>query len=379
MKIGFLGPGDPKDVRSYSGVPYFTHAALVRQGADLVTIDAGDQMNAPVSDKINNISRRLMGRTVLASEHVLARRLNAARANAQIRKAKLDALICLNVDFLIPMLTRRVPLVHNSDTTFAAIMDYYPTHTKFWGPARRRADAVSKAALSRADVCSYPSDWAAKSAQTDYGVPAEKTHVVPYGANLDDPPSREEALSRTAKTQCNLLFIGGDWERKGGPVAFETMCALRDSGIDASLTVVGADPGVEHPNLRRIGFLNKQIPEDLALYETLWKEASFLCMPSQAETFGAIYSEAAAHGLPVIARDTGGVSGCIVHGQSGMLLAEGEGSAIATSLIRNIWTDEASYANMVRSARDRFETVLNWDAWARSMLELVEVAVRDRT
>lgn len=377
MRIGFLAPGNPKDVRSYSGVPFFALGALERQDCDAVVIDAGDQSWSSLTQKINNVSYRLSGRRVLAAELHFRRKASARRAQQQIGAANLDALVCLNVDFLIPLLRPGVPIIHNSDATFEAIVNYYPSYANFWKPARARANALSQAALDLAARCSFPSDWAARSARDDYGIASDKVSVIPYGANLTEAPGPDAAAKRRVGSACKLLFIGGAWERKGGPVAFDIMKGLRAQGVDASLTVVGADPGVTHPHLHRHGFLNKQNPDELAIYQALWREASFLCMPSEAETFGAIYSEAAAHGLPVIARDTGGVSGCVKHETSGLLFAPDVSSSEIVDKILQTWRDDATYRGLVTGARARFESRLNWDAWARDILDLALSAVAD--
>ena len=199
--------------------------------------------------------------------------------------------------------------------------------------------------------------------------------MIPYGANLSDPPQRADVLDRAMPQKCQFLFIGRDWQRKGGDIAFQTMLELLEQGCDVEMVAVGCEPGVSHERLRVIPFLNKQVPEDLQTYEDLWRSAAFLFMPSRQETFGAIYSEAAANGLPVVACDTGGVSGCVQHGVSGILLTEEATPTDYASEVRSLWSNPAAYRRLVVGARDRFESVLNWDAWANQIARLVRTAV----
>ncbi|MEO0949423.1 MAG: glycosyltransferase family 4 protein [Cyanobacteria bacterium J06641_5] len=225
-------------------------------------------------------------------------------------------------------------------------------------------------------VCSFSSQWAANSAIQDYGTDPNKVRVIPYGANLFSPPSAEQALDRERlRSSCQLLFIGRKWDRKGGPMVFSAFMELLRRGVDANLVVVGCDPGHTHEKLEVISFLNKQVPEDLERYLKLWRESAFLFMPSQQETFGAIYSEAAANGVPVIARDTGGISSCVKHGVSGCLLPEDADATAYADVIEKLWADPEQYDSYVRGARARFEQTLNWDAWAEQIISIISTIV----
>ncbi|MEP4196910.1 MAG: glycosyltransferase family 4 protein [Aliishimia sp.] len=372
LQIGFLGPGDPTDVRSYSGVPYFAFRELKRRHSDIVHIDVGDQSLSKLAMRLNRGALRLTGRKVLASEPTFRLRKAARDADRQIEAASLDAVICLNVDFLIAFLQCKTPIIHNSDTTFAAIADYYENYKTLSGVSRRRAMSLTQTALARANGHSFPSEWARKSGIDAYNINPKNAHVIPYGANLSEPPQRSDATGRVAGGTVRFLFIGGDWERKGGPLAYQTMLNLIEQGIDASISIVGAKPDIDHPKLRKLGFLNKQIPDDLSLYNQLWRDASFLFMPTQQETFGAIYSEAAANGVPVIACETGGVGSCVIDGATGRLLDFASTPDQFAKAIVDIWNDPNVYSAMSNAARDRYETVLNWGTWADHMLDLVK-------
>ena len=52
----------------------------------------------------------------------------------------------------------------------------------------------------------------------DYGVPAEKIHVISPGVDLAQWPrvTPDERLAASAGRLPRLLFVGGDFERKGG-------------------------------------------------------------------------------------------------------------------------------------------------------------------
>ncbi len=373
--VGFIAPADPRDVRSWSGVPHFAFKALSKHVDRLTYIDTGSLEWIPRLTTYARYSERLFGRRFVPGHFQPQLRRAARRAQASVGQHQFDAVVVMNSDSLLAYLDLDVPVVHNSDATFAAITGYYPEYSRLWGWSQRHGATLARKALSKATLCSFPSEWAAQSAAEDYGVPESKISVIPYGANLPEPPSRDLVLAKDPPACCQFLFIGRDWKRKGGQTAFEAMEILLSRGIDARMVAVGCEPTVTHERLRVIPFLNKQVPEDLETYLGLWRDSAFLFMPSHQETFGAIYSEAAANGLPVIARDTGGVSGCVESGVSGLLLPKAASAVEYADAIQALWSDRDAYHRLVVGARDRFESSLNWDAWATDIARLVRTAV----
>lgn len=88
---------------------------------------------------------------------------------------------------------------------------------------------MEQSALNRASAVIYCSEWR-NSAIKDYGISREKVHVVPYGANIDSAPTKEQIVDyvgkRSESNVCKLLFLGVDWQRKGGEIAYNTMLEL---------------------------------------------------------------------------------------------------------------------------------------------------------
>jgi hypothetical protein len=93
----------------------------------------------------------------------------------------------------------------------------------------------------RASIIS--SEWAACSVIRDYHVEPEHVYIVSLGTNLDTIPDREIADARKLSGTCRFLFVGVEWQRKGGDIAYETLLKLCEMGIEAELIVVA----VYHP------------------------------------------------------------------------------------------------------------------------------------
>ena len=89
------------------------------------------------------------------------------------------------------------------------------------------------------------------------------------------------------------------------------------SNYEATLRTAAAD----HPDLT-VRFFGNIPDEELS---DLYEQADIFAMTSinhghSIEGFGLVYLEAAAHGLPVVAHDVGGVSEAVIDGQTGLLV-----------------------------------------------------------
>ena len=374
IRLGIMSNGDPADARTWSGVPNAILHHLEPMVDSIVYLPA-----APVTPARRRWERFRKGLSRIVGHRGLPAmdRGHLERRTDSISKAaereSVDAVLAITVDQFVAHVDLDVPLVHHSDTTFQGLEGWYPEVTGLWPMTSRRGHEITREAIRRSAHSTYPSRWAAAQAIDTYGASAERTTVIPYGCNLLDPPSREDTLQRQVGSgACRLLFIGRDWNRKGGRLVLETLRVLRDRGIDASLTVVGTTPPETDLPVETIGFLNRQIPEDLERYRSLWRDATFLFMPSRAETFGAVYAEAAANGVPSLALDIGGVGDAVVDGENGRLLSpEVNAETCADSITELLRTPEA-YERLVRTSRDRYETTLNWNAWCKTTLGILE-------
>ena len=75
---------------------------------------------------------------------------------------------------------------------------------------------------------------------------ANSVFVTQLGANMD--MDNDLSLnSRSLKDQINVLFIGVDWNRKGGTIVYKTFKSLLDKGYKVSLTVCGCVPPMNIP------------------------------------------------------------------------------------------------------------------------------------
>jgi len=237
---------------------------------------------------------------------------------------------------------------------------------------------ITYRALSKVALVAFASEYAEAEA-IRYGVPQGKACVVPYGANLDNPPRREVSAGRTmrlvvTKGHLDLLFVGKDWERKGGAIAIQVVRYLNAEGLSAHLHVVGCLPEVQADSgsVTFYGYLDKRRESDNARLEELYRQCDVLILPTKDEGFGVVFAEAAAFGLPSLAFNSAGVSTAVCNGQSGVLLPPQSTPLAFASVVLGWVANPSSYDALCVGARKYFEEVTNWDKAVSSLYSQIE-------
>ncbi len=180
-----------------------------------------------------------------------------------------------------------------------------------------------EAAIYRDAACVFATGAnVATSLQNDYGLAADQIELVRTGVNVPPPAS----IAAKSYAALDLVFVGMDWERKGGPELIEALDRLIGRFPGLRLTVVGCDPGVERAYLTAVG---KVPPDDVPAY---LERATVFAMPARLEPAGIAYSEAAAFGLPVVATTAGGIPDRVQHGRTGLLVPPEDPAALAGAL-----------------------------------------------
>ncbi|MEZ5229375.1 MAG: glycosyltransferase [Acidimicrobiales bacterium] len=121
----------------------------------------------------------------------------------------------------------RLPLVVSIDATPLQIdqMDGYE-HSA--GPAtlERFKHLVVRRCFDRAVHVLAVSDWAKTGLVDGYGVPEDKITTIPFGVQIDRFV-RPEGRQRNRSDVTRLLFVGGEFDRKGGPLLLSVFDELR--------------------------------------------------------------------------------------------------------------------------------------------------------
>ena len=173
------------------------------------------------------------------------------------------------------------------------------------------------------------SDWAARSVVDDYGIDPDRVVAVGAGANLADPLPR-----RTDTERPSVLFVGRDWEQKGGPLLLEAFRLARRCVPAARLVVVGCTPAIEdEPGVEVVGVLDRSDPAADMRLRALYAEATCFALLSRFDAFPNVVLEAGLAGLPVVSTDTGSRAEAVVDGVTGRLVGTRDPGAVADALV----------------------------------------------
>ncbi|MFK7961933.1 MAG: glycosyltransferase family 4 protein [Phycisphaerales bacterium] len=380
MRIGYVSHYAADDIRGWSGTGYHIADCLKRDGSSVTSIGPLTIPRHPV-----NVAQYLMHEKLLGRRDHPQRDPGLLKNWAKQIHAKLAT---VDVDILVgpgglPLtyVESDLPMAIWTDCTFASLEGYYAKYTNMSERTRRNGHEAERRVLERADVIVMACEWAARSAIDDYGTDPAKVHVVPFGANLpvavDAAGAMALAEARPEDT-CELLFLGVDWERKGGDIAMQVAEQLHAAGRNVRLTVVGVDPPISDPPpwLRSLGFIAKNTDEGLARLQQLLGESHFLLLPTQAECFGIVFAEAAAHALPSLAPNTGGVPNALIDGRNGHLFELSEPAEAWVDRIASLLDDRDAYLDLCRRSRATYEDTLNWDVCGARVHELLRAQLQ---
>jgi len=352
-------------------------AALKEHAGQVEVISQKRSSLVKIVSKLNYYVGRIFKAEFALSQNVILSMAYGRQFTPHADPAKYDVLFAPLASNEVAYLNTSVPIVYLSDATFKALENYYFSVDSVSNLYRKQGTYLETRAIEKSSALVYCSNWAADSAKKDYGATPNKVHTIPLGANIDAPPARESLKQGSVDGKCRLLFVGRDWQRKGGQIAVDAFFALRAMGVDAELTIVGCEPpqSIDDPDLIIIPFLNKKDEVDRKHLEDLYHSSDFFILPTRAECFGMVFCEANAYGLPIISTATGGVSTIVEDGVNGFLLPhEAKGEAYAM-VIAEAWKDQPSYKALRVSTRDRYDKVLNWKSWAESVRKVMESVV----
>ena len=377
MKIAFLTSYDPHDRRSWSGILLYMYKALESRCSNVVSLGPARHKLLVAGKAAARAIRVVSGYKVDATHTVILSKALARTFKRRLAAAEFDVIFAPVAATELAYLDTELPVVYYGDLTARLFRNYAANVTGLSDWSQKQLEEIERRALARADYLVYASQWAADSAVNDYAVPREKVSVIPMGANLDEVPAFNEisaARQSRASKECRLLFVGVDWERKGGDVALAAMRELRFRGIDARLTIVGCFPpaGISDPNLQVIAFLNKSVPEQRKRLNELFLSSDFMLFPTRREAYGVACCEANAFGLPLIASNGGGVP--VWNGENGILLEADAPPGKYADAVQGLIANPEQYRALAMAGRKMFESRLNWDAWGKAMAHVLNAA-----
>lgn len=338
--------GNGYDPRSVSGTPVALFDALARRYAltDRVNVDLSAwQRWFTRLVAIHPTIERWRGRYVHSPLGFYLASLNSER---RLRRAPLDTVA---VQIYGMFGTRGKPYVMFVDCTDDMTYRSWTPWSPYGAAGRKAWQTLERHAYQRAEHVFAASAVTANSLISTYGLAPGRVSVVGGGSNFSPvPPPR--VRSRAPE----ILFVGRDWERKGGPELLEAYSMVRHEIPEARLIIAGVGDMPHGPGVEVVGMLDR---ERLARH---LESAAVFCMPSRFDPFPNSLMEAMAYSLPCVATTTAGVPELVLHGKTGLLVEPGDIEALGQALLRIL--REPDFADRLgRAGRLRVEQELTWD------------------
>jgi len=370
IKVGFLSRQNYLDKTTFSGILYYMRIAL--RATEMQVIDLGNPRKPSRWRKFFNRVTKSNDPGKLGSPRYIAEHIKfASLIKKQLIQTPCDVIFAPVAKGELTYIETTIPIVSLSDVTFSLLEKTYQLDLD---EQQRKVESEQEfLAVSKAKKLVYPSEWAANSAIFDYKAEPTKIEIIPFGANLDEPPLANEVLSPKQTSSCRLLFVGRDWSRKGGDIAFQTLISLCERGVDAELVIVGSTPPpeIKHEKLRVIPYLDKNVPQQQKQLDELFLNSNFFLFPTRADCSPIVICEANAFGLPAITTDVGGIPTIVKNGRNGYMLPLSASGEDYANLILENFSNRTHYENLVRSSREEYDQRLNWNKWAESLHQVI--------
>ncbi|MAE92346.1 MAG: hypothetical protein CMI67_22695 [Pelagibaca sp.] len=301
MKFLVSTIGDPESASTYSGVPYNLFGTMDQKELIVKRINGFDVRKFDAASGYFDLYQSLKRRKPYRSSFWRYRPSTIKKLSARI-----DAKVFgMDFDVFFQIGSGGLPSTECIKVAHIEI----PLHTCINEPifaASYGFDRVSTSVLKDAldgekrffhscDIIWTNTEWTKEQLKMA-GAPDDKIFVFP-------PCVRKENIAHQLRRfdTPRLLFIGKDWERKGGPQVVRAYLDIKKKYPQSTLDIVGCNPkmsAIEGVSIH--GFLDKRNPKNLELLNSIYERVNVFLMPSSWESTGIVYFEAMQRSLPVV-------------------------------------------------------------------------------
>ena len=367
MKVAVINTYDAKNILMWSGIPF--HVSLF-----LDSLFFGNIQYIKLPEMKRSFKSNLLGfyfNKIKKQKYYTWADEQHLYSNKKMIDSFLDDqydLIITFEFFLVPFLKKtNNKVIHWNDANFQNLHNYYSGYSDFSTYSFKAAHNIQKQALDLSDIVIYSSEWAIKTAVSYYKIDERKLRIILFASNLKVSLNASEVnnvVNLRKQNIIKLLFIGVDWERKGGDYAVKVLNELNSKGYKSLLYIVGIEVNEElskNQNIVQFGFINKTSLEGEKKMVELYKECSFFILPSQNDITPVVFSEANSFALPVISTNIGGIPSLIIKNINGDYFDISHFVEKSTNFIIKNLPASYEYVQLCNSSFLHYQNNMSWD------------------
>ena len=377
MNVGYITTYDPNDINKWSGLGVHMRNALTQSGATVQNVGPLE-FREPIYVRARRLLHtRIRGKGYEPDRDPAVVRNFSRQVDARLARMKVDVALSPGA-LAIAFCKTETPLALWADATFAGLLELYPGFARMSAASINNGHTVERAAIHRCSLLIYASEWAARSAIERYAADRKKIRVIPFGANLERKSTLIDVMERInarPRRPCRLVFLGADWQRKGGPLAVAVTRKLNQRNIPTQLHVIGCNPSIGGEDLPYVvihGFIDKSTQNGAVAIETILDSSHFMILPARGECFGIAFAEASSCGVPSLATRAGGIPSAVRDGQNGKLFGLDATAEDYAHFIGNMMADPEAYLKLALSSFAEFEQRMNWRTIGATLYRLLE-------
>ncbi len=364
-----IAPGDPLAVTTFSGISRGLFTALERRGVLAAAVDGRPSWVRRLELVLSaDVSRARWRQRFDAGGSVLAPTLRAVTSRVASQRAR-EAAARTGADATLQLTGRygvRVPGLLSAsfhDGNLAAVLQRPDLLIDADSAAVRRALRWERELYDSVDRIFTMSEWLRGTFIDTFGQPAEKVVVAGGGTDLELPADVDHPWERPC-----LLFVGREWERKGGPELLAAWPAVRAALPEARLVIVGPPkpPKRLPPGVEFRGRIDRSTPSGGTAFGAVYREATAFVLPSRFEPFGVVLLEAMAYGLPCVVPNRCAMPEIVADGTTGKVVEGEHPEDLSAALVAVL--DAERGRQMGAAGRARLEERFTWDAVADRVL-----------
>lgn len=355
--------GDPRDRRTWSGVPHNLKARFEQFGIKVETfqprISRTMKFALAAGYPLSGYGRLMNGEQLLRWGPV--RRRHATLLAEQVARLDVDAVLHTGALDLPPVdLPRGVKHYLYCDQTWALSLRYRPDAAAYSRKARTEFERLEREALAALEHVFTFAEHVRDHIIGHYGLPPERVTAIGSGMGEIAPFYGEKDYTRPA-----LLFVAKHlFKAKGGELLLAAFPKALERRPDLTLTIVGdARSRRLVPPHPRIAFRDHLPWADL---QRLFRESTLLVQPMLNDPWGQVYLEALMSRTPVVGLARNGLPEIIEGGRHGFMVERADPDALADTIVTAL-ANPRRLEQMGGTGQRRVLNAYSWDRVAEAI------------